>query len=454
MTESMRTLRATGYFHGRTLAELGDGLRTGGLSAVELAEAALQAIDRFDGELNAFVSVDREGALRAARAADADLSAGIDRGPLQGIPVAIKDIIEVAGLPTTMGSAHFAEHVSTSDAECVRRLRDGGAVLVGKTTTQEFAFGPTGDRAHNGAARNPHRLGRMTGGSSAGSGAAVAAGVVPVALGTDTGGSVRIPAALCGVAGFKPAYGAIPVDGVFPLSSSLDHVGVLAGTAADARLAYRVLAGLRPMPNREHGADARIGWIPPDVLHPTSPAVARTARDALATEDVRELRPRDIEAMRRGFVAIQFSEAHAVHAERVTETPQLYTDDVLALLRQAGETAGWQYVRALSHRDSWRAAIAELLDEVEVLALPTTCVVAPEIGQREVRIDGSAVGVRAALIGLTSPFNLAGVPAVTVPAGMCEELPVGLQLVGRPGHEDRLLALADRLAAPAGAMGR
>lgn len=450
----MQSRPSTGFFRDRTLVELGDELRGGGLSAVELSEAALRAIDRFDGDLNAFVSVDREGALRAARAADADLAAGIDRGPLHGIPVGVKDIIDVAGLPTTMGSAHFAAHMSTSDAECVRRLRDGGAVLVGKTTTQEFAFGPTGDRAHNGASRNPHRTSRMTGGSSAGSGAAVAAGMVPVALGTDTGGSVRIPAALCGIAGFKPAYGAIPVDGVFPLSNSLDHVGVLAGTAADARLAYRVLAGLRPMPNREHDNDSGIGWIPPDLLHPTDPAVARTAREALASENVRELRPHDIEAMRRGFVAIQFSEAHAVHAERIVEAPELFTDDVLALLHQAGETAGWQYVRALGDRESWRAAIAGLLDEVEVLALPTTCVVAPEVDQREVCVDGSAVQVRAALIGLTSPFNLAGVPAVTVPAGVVDDLPVGLQLVGRPGHEDRLLALADRLACqPGGATG-
>jgi Asp-tRNA(Asn)/Glu-tRNA(Gln) amidotransferase A subunit family amidase len=437
---------ATGFFHGRSLAELGEALRTGGCSAVELAEAALESIDRLDGRLNAFVSVDRDGALRAARAADADLAEGRDHGPLHGIPVGIKDVIDVEGGATTMGSAHFAAHVSTSDAACVRRLRDGGAVPLGKTTTQEFAFGPTGDIAHNGPARNPHHPERMTGGSSAGSAAAVAAGLVPVALGTDTGGSVRIPAALCGTTGFKPAYGAIPTDGVFPLSSSLDHVGVLTADPADARLAYRVLAGLRPMPNREHGAHARIGWIPPDLLHPTDPQVTRTTREALAGKDVREVRPREIATMQRGFTAIQFSEAYAVHAERIAEAPQHYTGDVLAILRQAAQTAGWRYVRGLAEREAWRAELTGLLHEVEVLALPTTCVTAPEIGQREVDLDGVPKPVRGALIGLTSPFNLAGAPSVTVPAGAVDGLPVGLQLVGRPGHEDRLLAVAGRLA--------
>ncbi|MFC7340489.1 amidase [Saccharopolyspora griseoalba] len=448
MTERTQLQReATGFFHGRGLAELGAALRAGRTSAVELAEAALESVDRLDGELNAFVSVDRDGALRAARAADADLAGGRDRGPLHGIPVGVKDIIDVAGAVTTMGSAHFAAHVSTSDAECVRRLRDGGAVPLGKTTTHEFAFGPTGDSAHNGPAHNPHRLDRMTGGSSAGSGAAVAAGLVPVALGTDTGGSVRIPAALCGITGFKPAYGAIPTGGVFPLSTSLDHVGVLTADPADARLAYRVLAGLRPEPDREHGAHARIGWIPPDLLHPTDPQVTSTVREALAGEDLRELRPREITAVQRGFTAVQFSEAYAVHAERVAEAPQHYTDDVLAQLRRAAETAGWEYVRGLADRETWRAVVAELLDEVEILALPTTCVPAPAIGQREVEIGGARKPVRLALIGLTRPFNLAGAPAVSVPAGTVGGLPVGLQLVGRPGHEDRLLAVAGRLGA-------
>ncbi|MEB3369937.1 amidase [Saccharopolyspora mangrovi] len=445
---STATQHATGFFHGRTIDDLRAQLRAEKMRAVDLAEAALTAISALDGELNAFVTADRDGALRAAERADAEIADGRDRGPLHGIPVAVKDIIDVAGLRTTMGSAHFAEHVSTEDAECVRRLRAAGAVIVGKTTTHEFAFGPTGDRAYNGASRNPHETRRMTGGSSGGSGAAVAAGIVPLALGTDTGGSVRIPASLCGVTGFKPAYGAVPADGVFPLSQTLDHVGVLAASTDDCRLGYRALAGLRPMPSREHGSEVSIGWIPPDLLHPTDPEVTGIARAALETDglDVREVRPGGLDAMLRAFGAIQFSEAHAVHAERVAEAPQLFTDDVLAILRRAGETAGWQYVRALTERDQWRAVVAELLDEVELLAMPTTCVTAPEIDQREVDVRGTPTPVRGPLIGLTRPWNLAGAPAISVPAGTVGGLPVGLQLVGRPGQEDRLFAVAARVS--------
>ncbi|GAA4615775.1 amidase [Saccharopolyspora hordei] len=436
-----------GFFHDRTTTELAQRLRAGETSAVALTRAALSAVEEFDAGLNAFTAVDRDGALQAAEKADAELAGGTDRGPLHGIPVAVKDIIDVAGLPCEMGSAHFAGHVSTSDAECVRRLRAGGAVLVGKTTTHEFAFGPTGDSAHRGPSRNPHDPTRITGGSSGGSGAAVAAGMVPLALGTDTGGSVRIPAALCGVVGFKPAFGAVPTDGVFPLSQSLDHVGVLARSAQDCRAAYRVLAGLDPEPSGETGETATVGWVAPESLHPTDPELTRTARAALEVDGlaVRDIALRDPKDVHRGFLGIQFSEAYANHAERVAEHPERYTDDVLERLREAGRTAGWQHVRALAARDRWRREVHELLSEVDLLAMPTTCVVATELGRREVTVAGTDANVRGALIALTKPWNLAGVPAVSVPAGHLGGLPVGLQLIGRPGREDLLLAVADRI---------
>ncbi|SEF94121.1 aspartyl-tRNA(Asn)/glutamyl-tRNA(Gln) amidotransferase subunit A [Saccharopolyspora kobensis] len=434
-----------GFFAELTTTELAGRLRAGETSAVELTRAALRAIAELDGELNAFTAVDRDGAVKAAEKADAELAEGLDRGPLHGIPVAVKDIIEVAGLPTTMGSAHFADHVSTSDAECVRRLRAGGAVLVGKTTTHEFAFGPTGDSAHGGPSRNPHDTTRITGGSSGGSGAAVAAGMVPLALGTDTGGSVRIPAALCGVVGFKPAFGAIPVDGVFPLAQSLDHVGVLARSPQDCRAAYRVLAGLRDAPSRERGETATIGWLDPDLLHPADPEVTRIARAALDGLTVREAEIRDPELARGAYQGIQASEAYANHAERLAEHPELYTDDVRDRLRASARIAGWQHVRALAARDRWRREVGELLSRVDLLALPTTCVTATEVGRREITIGGTGTRVFTALLGLTSPWNVAGVPAVSVPAGALGGLPVGLQLVGRPGQEDLLLAVAARI---------
>ncbi|MBF8193442.1 amidase, partial [Nonomuraea sp. K274] len=264
-----------GPFTGRTLAGLARDLRTGRTTSTELVEQALDAIAELDPALNAFVTVDAEGARAAARRADQepdDL-----RGPLHGVPVAVKDLIMVAGLPSTMGSRHFADYVPEVDAWCVARLRRAGAVIVGKTTTHEFAYGPTGDRSAAGPSRNPWDPARMSGGSSGGSAVAVAAGMVPLALGTDTGGSVRIPAALCGVAGFKPAYEAIPADGVFPLSRSLDHVGVLAGDEHDCLTAYRCLTTSES--EGDGAADpagagpVRVGWLDPAGLFACDPRV-------------------------------------------------------------------------------------------------------------------------------------------------------------------------------------
>ncbi|GHH86005.1 amidohydrolase [Streptomyces sulfonofaciens] len=510
---------------GHTVAGLAALLRAGGLTAADLTERSLEAIARLDGRLGAFVTVDAEGARRAARQADAELAAGRDRGPLHGVPVAVKDVIDVAGLPVTMGSAHFAGHVADTDAECVRRLRAAGAVVVGKTTTHEFAYGPTGDRTANGPSRNPVDPTRMSGGSSGGSAVAVAAGMVPLALGTDTGGSVRIPAALCGVSGFKPAYGTVPTDGVFPLAASLDHVGVLARTPEDCRLGYEALAGARgPGPGtRSAGAGARgagagtgtggdtadgtagavrdeprgirVGWLAPGDFGAVDPGVARLARAALGTAaalagvspelsfgasfgassepssdasfgvspgvspdassasrvssdaslcevSVEEAAFPEAPDALAAFSALQDSEAYAVHADRVRERPELFGAEVLDRLRTAARTPGWRYVRALADRERLAGAAALLFDRFDLLALPTTALTAPELGARTAVVAGADVALRPALLALTSTWNLLGLPALTVPAGTAGGLPVGLQLVGRPGHEHLLFAVA------------
>ncbi|CAM02768.1 aspartyl-tRNA(Asn)/glutamyl-tRNA(Gln) amidotransferase subunit A [Saccharopolyspora erythraea NRRL 2338] len=443
---SSRKTPERGYFAGQDLQGLADRLREGAVTSAELTAHALDAVRGLDQELNAFVSVDAEGALESARKADAELAAGDDLGPLHGIPVAVKDIIETAGMRTTMGSAHFADHVSTADAECVRRLRAGGAVIVGKTTTHEFAYGPTGDRAAGGASRNPHDPAAMSGGSSGGSAAAVAAGMVPLAVGTDTGGSVRIPAALCGVAGFKPAYGAVPADGVFPLSRSLDHVGVIARTPRDCRTAYRVLAGLRAGPPRSAGGPATVGWIAPGALFETDREVEELARAALSGRAVQEVELGDAAGLRQTYNGIQDAEAYAVHAERVADAPELFTPEVLERLQAAARTPGWRHVRAFEERQRWRAEVARLLSHHDLLALPTTPFAAPAVGQREIEVNGREVEVRWGLLSLTSPWNIAGVPALTVPVGTSRGLPVGLQLVCRPGDEDLLFAFAAGIA--------
>ncbi|MEV4174099.1 amidase [Nonomuraea sp. NPDC049709] len=438
-----------GPFTGRTVTELARDLRDGRATSVDLVEQALGAVAALDPALNAFVTVDAAGALQAARRADAELAGGTDRGPLHGVPVAVKDLIMVAGLPATMGSRHFAGYVPDADAECVARLRAAGAIIVGKTTTHEFAYGPTGDRSATGPSRNPWDPARMSGGSSGGSAAAVAAGIVPLAVGTDTGGSVRIPAALCGVAGFKPAYGAIPTDGVFPLSQSLDHVGVLAGDRESCLIAHRCLSGDAGHPRESAGA-VRVAWLDPAELFDGDPRVTAAVRAvAGAAEEVR-LPEGAAEELRETYAAIQSCETAAVHAERLAGAPELFDPEVLERLRVASDVPGWRYVRAMEARARLAGAAGALFEGHDVLALPTVPITAPPIDSRETEVEGRTVAVRPALLALTSPWNVLGLPALTVPAGTVDGLPVGLQLVCRPGHEPLLFEAAARMTGAGG----
>lgn len=417
-----------GFFTGRTLADLGRALRSRDETAAGLLARALESVDP---ELNAFVTVDRAGAEAAAKRADEELASGADRGPLHGVPVAVKDLIDVAGLPTGMGSAHYDGYVADADADCVTLLRDAGAVIVGKTGTHEFAYGGSGDVSVNGPVRNPHDRERMSGGSSSGSAVAVAAGTVPLAIGTDTGGSVRIPAAFCGIAGFKPAFGSISTRGVFPLSTSFDHVGFLAGSADDCRVAYQALVGpVEPVPD-----GGRVAWIEPQAVDPEVEATVRARFPDAPSETL------DFAELRRVFRFIQDSEAYDVHAERVAEAPELYQRPTLERLRRAAETPGWRYVRAFRERDEFARQVDGLLDRYDLLAMPTLPITAPKIGETEGPL-GPHVPT---LVSLTCAWNVLGLPALSVPAGTVGGLPVGAQLVTRRGAESLLFEAAARL---------
>jgi len=369
-------------------------------------------------------------------------------GPLHGMRVAVKDLIDVEGVPTRCGSNVLRDAPpATADAPVVARLREAGAVIVAKTHTHEFAYGPTGDVAAQGPARNPHDLSRITGGSSSGSAAAVAAGYVPLALGTDTGCSVRTPAALCGVVGLKPRYARLPTDGVFPLSESCDHVGLLGADPQVVRLGYEALADA--VSGDLAVAGAVIGVPTDDYWRPVDPVIATAVRaaakllaDAGATVvDVDTPGITELAACYRPIVA---AEAYATHAHWLATRPADYQPITRERLLAGANLPAAEYVAAQRTRRRLAAQLATHLSTVDVLLTATTPIRATRIGQSTV--DG--VDVRAALLSLALPFNLTGWPAVSVPMPPEDGgLPVGVQLVGVSARADEylLLRLASRL---------
>jgi len=451
---------ATGPFTGRSLAELGRSLRAGETSAVALCHAALAAAAAH-ADLNAFTALDPDTAGAAAVRADAELARGVDRGPLHGMPVAVKDMIDTAGLATEMGSRHFAGRVPERDAGCVRSLREAGAVIVGKTTTHELAYGPTGDVSATGPVRNPRDRSRMTGGSSAGSAAAVAAGIVPLALGTDTGGSVRIPAALCGVVGLRPSPGRILRGGVFALAPSLDEVGPLAGSVGDVALAFAALAGASLDDFGTHrvqtssGADRgirssrsarppsrslRIGVAEHPWFERTDPAVGAALSasiDALATAgaELHRAPVPDAEELADVYRSVQAVEAVALHAERMAHVPECFEPATLERLRAAAEVPAERSAHGRRRLAQLRAIAGERLAGLDLLLLPTVPILAPPIGDRSPQAGGWP-SPREALLAFTAPWSVLGLPCLSLPAGL------GLQLVGPPGEDEALLAAA------------
>ena len=426
-------------------------LRSRELSVVE---HVTDALDRLAADpYNTVITLDDRAPDRAA-ALDAELAAGRWRGPLHGVAVGVKDLIDVAGLPTRCGSLVFADAPpAAADAPVVARLLEAGAVVVAKLHTHEFAYGPTGDVAATGPARNPHDPSRITGGSSSGSAAAVGAGHLALALGTDTGASVRTPAALCGVVGLKPAYGHLSAEGAFPLAESLDTVGLLTADVHSASVAWDVLdrpdgtgGGIQQPGVRgvRVGVPTDAYWRPAD---PSIGAVVAAAVERLrgAGADVVEVTTPMIDELAATYPVIVGAEAWATHAEAFEKTPELFQPVTRERLAPNAELSARAYVDAVRTRRRLVAAMRAALP-VDVLVLPTTRLRATPIGAETVSVDGADVPVRPSMLGLTLPFNLTGRPAVSVPGQVgADELPVGVQVVGVRLEERGVLRVAAAL---------
>ena len=444
-----------------TLATQRRALARRSVSALELAEEHLARIERLEPYLNAFTLVDPDRVRRAARAADRALARG-DRAPLRGIPIALKDIVDERGLPNTAGSALRLREVPRRDATAVARLRAAGAVFIGRTNLHEFAAGTTNANATFGQARNPHDPGRIPGGSSGGSAAAVAAGLAAAALGTDTAGSIRIPAALCGVVGLKPTYGRVSRAGVVALAWSLDHVGPLARTVADAATLLAVMAGADPRDPTASDEPLRLGrgavrgltfslgdpYFTTELDGAVAAALAR-ARRLLRAAGLGETRTRI--PLVRDSGAIQYliarPESTAVHLlDLAPARATLIGADVRARLALGHEIGAVDYLQAQRARALLAAEIDAALRIADVLVVPTTAAGALPIGATHAVVAGRRQSQREILVRFTSPFNLTGHPALALPAGLDRNgLPVSLQIVGRPYDEATVLRVGAAL---------
>jgi len=414
----------------KTAVELRAAFAARELSPVEIVDDAAE-----HAELGAFVTLTLERAREEAKSAERAYADGTAR-PLEGLTLAVKDLYDTEGVETTYGSKLFKGHVPTADAYAVKRAKAAGAIVVGKTLTHEFAWGITSNNPHFPPCRNPWDPERIPGGSSGGSAVALATGAAALALGSDTGGSIRIPAAFCGVCGLKPTYDRIPAAGVFPLARSLDHVGPMARTPADVRLLFEALAG------RAHGVPAQRIAVCQDLhLHPLTPGIQRAfdaAVQALPGEIV-EVAFQDAERIYPAFVPIQSLEAALTHAATFPARRADYGEDVAARIERARTVTLEQYVEATSTRERVRAKFARVFAAADLLLTPIHAL-PPE--ERDV----GAPSFRDAVLPYTVPQDLAGLPAAAVPVGFDElGLPVGVQLTGPPHSEGRVLAAAEAL---------
>ncbi|MGD0907476.1 MAG: amidase [Candidatus Acidiferrales bacterium] len=451
-----------------TIEELAALLAKRKVSPVELTELFLRRIERYNPLLNAFLTVTADHALAAARRAEKEISRSrgsiLRNRPLLGIPIALKDNICTRGIRTTAGSRILRDFVPKADATVARKLARAGTILLGKTNMNEFAYGITGNNAHYGPVHNPWALDRMTGGSSAGSSAAVAAGLCVASVGTDTGGSIRIPSAFCGIVGVKPAFGRVSVFGTIPLAPSFDHVGPIARSVPDAALLLGLLAGrdsldstssprrvedfrgalVKPFQTFRLGRPREHFWEKLDskVRHAADSALRDFEKNGAVVREVSL--PHLNESLE---AATDISLAESLHTHKAAGyfpgRAGEYSEEVRLRIESGGNVPAIRYLEAFDIRKRALAEFDSAFHDVDAIAAPTVPFPAPPMGAEYVEMNGERISVRAAVVGMNRPPNFTGLPAISVPCGFTREgLPIGLQLIGRAFDETTLLRIA------------
>jgi aspartyl-tRNA(Asn)/glutamyl-tRNA(Gln) amidotransferase subunit A len=441
-----------------TLADASDRLRKKAVSPIDLTQACLRRIERLNPILNAYITVTADAALAQARELEAEAQRGRWRSPLHGIPIALKDLIDTAGVRTTAGSAIFADRIPSEDAEVVRRLRAAGAVILGKLNMHEFAYGDTSVPSHFGPVHNPWNPEYIAGGSSGGSAAAVAAGLCYGALGSDTGGSIRQPSAYCGIAGLKPTYGLVSTRGVVPLSWSLDHMGPMCRTVTDAALLLQAIAGYDPLDTnsidapipdyakamRQKVTTLRLG-LPRAVFYENlDPEIAQAVTEALGVLGRLTASTHQVELPAYKTLPVVGAEAYAFHAPYFTKTPQLYQPLTRQRLERGAQVTAAAYIEGRRELDRLRRAIAAVFSSVDLLITPTTPIPPRTIRDTENDSTVPVAGGVALSLRNTQPFDVFGLPSISIPCGFSRSgLPIGLEISGPRLGEPMVLALAN-----------
>ena len=420
-----------------TVRELGVQIRARKISCEELIQRTLKDIQERD-KFNSLITVTGEQALATARERDKDLAAGKDRGPFHGIPIGLKDLFYTKGVRTTGGSLVYKDFVPEYDAEVVIKLHEAGAISIGKTNLHEIAFGITSKNPHFGFVKNPLDPTRLAGGSSGGSAALVGGGFLPMALGTDTGGSIRVPASFCGIAGLKPTYGLVSRHGVLPLAFSLDHVGPLGSTVEDCALALNALTG----GDYDVAAAKDLKGLRVGVMAEGAETSVERLRQLGA--EIKAVQMPSIAEMNATARVIQLAETAAVYVNHQDRTQ--FGNDVWALLEQGRMIMGHEYVNGQRLRQHFRTEFDKVWTQVDILVGPTTPMTAPMLEQDTVTIQGKEENVRMAATRLVRAINMLGEPALSIPCGKGENgMPMGLQLVAKPFAETTLVKVGKAL---------